>query len=365
VAYYGLRMLDEITARAEKANASSARTVFMTVVMPKCAEGMRPTQADLSAGEAVRLSLDPTLAANDHFVIRQALRIFQHYVWAISGGDLRLEPRFVTVDECVRVVYRGDPTYSGIDNANAAIDQVAEDVEATTDMWWVLYPSNVPAGPAFDDTTFITGGMGGRGRAPVFISDDLWLVRKPAHLGRGPYTDVERRVYSPQWLQHEFFHHLFRTWPELGLEAQGHQWFDRETWPDDFVGAWEPDYYAEALRKRLYQATPSIANALKTAAGHFDASILSAEDFVGSYERRPVENDWHRVSISLESGTLVWRNAAGASWPLSWSNAVLKTSPDAPYGQQTLAIEPKRDVSGEPLAAVSALYFSGEAYSKQ
>ncbi len=362
VAYYGLRMLDEITARAPAATTSSAHTLRMTVVLPKCAQGVRPINAELSQGETVQLSLHPTVTADDHSVIRQSLRIFQHYIWAITAGALRLEPRFVSVDHCVAVVYRANPAYSGIENESVAIDQVAADVQETTDMWWVLYPSNVPDGPQFDKVGFITGGMESRGRAPVFIADDLSLVRKPSHLGRGPYTDVERRLYLPQWLQHEFFHHLFRSWPTLGLEAQDHQWLDRKTWPPDFVGEWEPDYYAEALRKRLYQASPSLTRGLRVAIEVFDPSVLSAQDFVGSYERRPVENDWHRVTITLEAGELVWRNAGGGAWGLTWSNGTLVSAPDGPYGQQQLAIEARRDANGNPIREVRALRFNREDY---
>ena len=362
VAYYGLRMLDEIAAWGLMGSTTEARRIQMTVVMPRCAEGERPTNTSLTRGESVRLELHPDVLARDHFLIRQSLRIFQQYVWAISRGALRLDPRFELVEQCVRVRYSGNPSYAGIDDANSVIEALPEEVREQTDMWWVLYPSNVPSDPMFDDVAFITGGMGGRGRAPVFIIDDLWLVRKPPHLGRGIYSDVERRVYLPQWLQHEFFHHLYRTWPEFGLEDAPHQWFNRGTWPDDFVGAWEPDYYAESLRKRLYDATPSIAHALQTTVSDFDVTVLSTEDFVGSYERRPVQNDWHRVEIRLESDGLRWRNEAGAEWALTWSGGQLLSAEDSPYGQQALAIEPRRDASGQVTADVRALYFLGEAY---
>lgn len=364
VAYYGLRMLDEITQQAESASSITAKPLRMTVVMPRCAEGMRPTSADLSTGESVSLTLDPAIEAEDHRVVRQALRLFQHYVWAITGGALELEPSFVHVNECVSVVYRANPSYAGIADAQAAIDQVSDEVKLATDMWWVLYPSNVPSAPQFDAMAFITGGMGGRGRAPVFIIDDLWLLRKPAHLGKGPYTDVERRVYLPQWLQHEFFHHLFRTWPELELEKTGHQWFDRQTWPVDFVGDWEPDYYAEALHKRLYAAEPSIASALRIALPPFDARVLTPQDFVGSYERQPVENGWHSVTISLESGQLMWRNAADLTWALSWADGKLRSSASSPYGERLIEVVPQRDAEGSPLPAVQSLVMNGESYRR-
>ena len=49
---------------------------------------------------------------------------------------------------------------------------------------------------------------------------------------------------------------------KVKLEAGDHQWFDLSTWPDDFVGKWEPDYYAESIEKRLLDASPTLASGL-------------------------------------------------------------------------------------------------------
>ena len=91
------------------------------------------------------------------------------------------------------------------------------------------------------------------------------MKKRSPDQGEGNRTDVERRMYLPEWIQHEFFHHLFSSWPELGLEKTPHEWFTKANWPADFTGNEEEDYYAEALNKRLYQATPSIAQKLKRA----------------------------------------------------------------------------------------------------
>lgn len=47
---------------------------------------------------------------------------------------------------------------------------------------------------------------------PVFISEDNRIIKKKlneggvASIARGnERTDLERRMYSPEWLQHEFF----------------------------------------------------------------------------------------------------------------------------------------------------------------
>ena len=222
--------------------SSTSDPLLLTVVLVDCAMGERPTNVERTAGEPVRSTLDPRVLADDHFLIRQSLRLFQRYVHAITDGASSLEVAYHRVATCAAVGYSRDRPVSGLTDYTEPLRALPEEVTERTDFWWVLYPSNVPSDPIFDETAFITGGMGGYGAgAPVFIIDDLWLVRKPPHLGRGDYSEVERRVYLPQWLQHEFFHHLFRTWPQFALEATGHQWFDRSTWPSDFVGEWEPD----------------------------------------------------------------------------------------------------------------------------
>ena len=82
----------------------------------------------------------------------------------------------------------------------------------------VISHSAVQIGPEFEDDEFITGGMGADDKGgPLFIADDLWFVRKPYHLGEGVYSDIERRAYLPQWMQHEFYHHLYRIYPEFRL----------------------------------------------------------------------------------------------------------------------------------------------------
>ena len=83
-------------------------------------------------------------------------------------------------------------------------------------------------------------------------------------------------------------HHLYSVWPQFGLENADHQWFVRSTWPADFVGNSEPDYYAESLTKRLLGASPSIAEALQIP-DPVDMSVFPLTNLVGNYRREPVE----------------------------------------------------------------------------
>lgn len=190
---------------------------------------------------------------------------------------------------------------------------------------------------------------------PLFLSDDAWFTRKPEHLGEGAYTEAELRAYQPQWFQHEFMHHVYRTWPEFGLEDSDHQWFDRSTWPADFEGIWEPDYYAESLKKRLLTASPTLADGL-TAPEFADPSTLTVEAIVGKYERRPILNDWHIVSVDAEGDGLTWSNAAGVSWRLELRDEGLFTGTDCPYGVSEVLVESRE-------GSVTTLWF-GEAYHR-
>jgi len=67
------------------------------------------------------------------------------------------------------------------------------------------------------------------------------------------------------------------------------------------------------------------------------------EALVGTYERRPVENDWHRGRITIDRRdgagnptALRWTNAAGRSWVLTPQppGRALHTGPDNPYHER-------------------------------
>ena len=68
-------------------------------------------------------------------------------------------------------------------------------------------------------------------------------------------------------------------------------------------------------------------------------SDLTPESFVGVYERRPIENDWHLVEVVFEEGQLWWRNQAGVQWMLYFEEYYVRTGEDCPYGQQNLGLQ--------------------------
>ena len=353
VAYYGLRMLEQILSLGEQPETG---TLTMTAVVAPCATVTRPTLPDLEP-ETVELDIAPEILVNDARVLELSTQLFRRWVEAITGG-LKVDLRVFEMTECTTVDYTDDGAIVlSYPDSYGMIESVPSEIARDTDFWWVVAPSGVPGDGSGYNRHFITGGMGGYGAGrPLFLSDDAWFTRKVEHLGSGPYSEVELRAYQPQWFQHEFMHHLYRTWPEYGLEDTGHQWFDLSTWPSDFVGIWEPDYYYESITKRLLQATPPMAEEL-AAPNYLSMSTLSEDLLLGSYQRQPVLNAWHNVAVVLENNQLWWQNEAGVRWQLEIRDDQLWAGPDCPYGEQELL------VGGEG-TTVTGLWFGGEEYKR-
>ena len=378
-AYYGLRMLSDTTDWhvQNPGHGPALRTGRLTVILVGESNGIQPRNLiELNNGTGIfaQHTLDPLLLANGSSVVHESLHLFREYVVAMTEGKLGIETHILhlpDVDLPVEAKVVNGSNFAGLVDASQIWPFVsAQDIEET-DWWWILYPSHVPDQyPAFVNTEFITGGMGlGPNASPFFIIDDQWLVRKPPHIGTGPYSKVERDVYLPQWLQHEFFHHLFRTYPEFGLEDTPHQWFNRSTWPPDFVGRYEPDYYHESLYKRLQDATTPMVAALRYATAGAPWSSLSINDVLGSYQRNPVQNLWHNGTIQF-SPQLEWQNFAGVDWNLQddLANGQLLTGPDCPYfgtplGNQ-FSIELERDALGDFTTNLEGFSFNGELYER-
>lgn len=382
--YYALRML---TAMVDWRLASGVvgdvapRSARLTVLLVGETSGIEPTSLldlVLGQGQPVVHTLDPQVEADDHTVLHQSLQLFRDYVFAATESNLAVETHVLPLPQVSLPVEAtflpGGGKFAGLTNASQVFDHVSEADQEATDWWWVIYPSHVPEQyPDFATAEFITGGMGTGpdSLSPFFIIDDRWLVRKPPHLGSGAYSEVERRAYLPQWLQHEFFHHLFRTYPELGLEATPHQWFDLGTWPPDFVGQYEADYFHESLVKRLQLADPPLHVALRYATADAPWDRITLGDVLGAYERYPIENDWHVGTISLIGGTVLrWTNTAGVSWSLQADllEGALLTGPDCPYfgvpNAEEFSLQLEKDEIGDLLPSVDAFAFLGEKYTK-
>ncbi|MEL6545028.1 MAG: hypothetical protein AAFQ82_10415 [Myxococcota bacterium] len=363
--YYGMRMAREIERVSRTVVRNPTETLRMTVLLAECGEGRRPTSVDGSEFEEVRISIDPALRENNYRIVSHSLGLFRQYVSALTDFEAELEVAVEVVPGCFDIGYdiKAEFSYSGIDRAADVVDAASVQARENSDMFWVLYPSNVPTGSVFDDSAFITGGMGTYGARPLFIIDDLWLVRVPPHLGSGTMSDVERRAYLPQWLQHEYFHHLYREYPEFGLEETGHQWFDRNSWPDGFVGVFEPDYYAESLAKRLRGANRSLLTMMAVAPSRLAELPLGPEQLAGRYVRAPYENGFHGVDLSVTANGLLWSNDDDVSWNLTLRGGTLETASDSPYGAQEVGIR-FDEISERPIN-VTGLVFQGELYARE
>lgn len=371
-AYYGLRMLTEVVAQGGKP-AAEAEPIRLTLVLVGCSEGVIPdTRQDLAdgAGTQQRLALDPALVDNASAWTNQATWPFAQYVQAMTDGKLPLRVSVVHLpDTCVNVrVSEEGNRVAGPTNVGSVFEAIPDEIRADTHWWWVLHPSAVPTGSEFEGVEFITGGMGRHSTgAPMFLSDDKWLVRKPPHMGQGPWFDVERRIYFNQWLQHEFMHHLFLVYPEFELEVTGHQWFDRSTWPADFEGRYEPDYYDEALQKRLKGASTPLAVQLRYGVPPRGLwTDLPPSALMGTYQREPVTNGWHRGTIAHDGEALRWTNEAGVSWGLEadLEAGVLRTGADCPYDDD-FALVPMRDPqTGAWTTTLAGFRFNGELYAR-
>jgi hypothetical protein len=381
-AYYGLRMLSDTTEwRVQHPGFTQAsRTVRLTVVLAGSSSGIEPRNLqELQAGTGVPVQhpLEPALRADGSRIVHESLHLFREYVLAMTNGGLDVETRILDLpmlDVPVHAAALPGVFYAGPTNASDIWYSIPQNELAEADWWWLLYPSHVPEQyPDFQGAEFVTGGMGTGpiGRSPFFIIDDRWLVRKPPHLGSGPYSKLERDAYLPQWLAHEFFHHLFRTYPQFGLEDTPHEWFDLSNWPPDFVGRYEADYFHEALYRRLLGATPPLTSALRYATAGAPWGLFGVQDVLGAYERHPILNAWHIGMIQFGPG-LEWRNQAGVEWGLQddVANGRLLTGPDCPYfglgwNGSKFDVVLRRDALGDLLPEIEGFLFTGELYERQ
>ena len=401
--YSALRMLTDCTEwrlRAPPAGRPEPRAIRSTVVLVGRSSGKQPSSLqELRAGRGptVRHTLDRGLTERGREPIGQSLYLFTDYLQAITDGRLTVQVKVLPLPDLevpVEIVERSLPLASGTmgaifaDLAPDALPLIWRTVGSATiratDWWWVLYPSHVPGlRAAFPPATgFITGGtgVGPDGASPAFLIDDLWLLRVPGHLGSGPYSEAERRAYLPQWFQHEFFHHLFRTYPGLKLEGTSHQWFDRSAWPGDFEGRLEADYFSEAVHKRLRTVQPPLHVALRYAPPS-DAVLrqITPRMLCGRYRAEPVANQWLAGAIECPANprggsgqTLRWRNAAGVAWLLTFdgSEGLLRTGADDPYHAaepvrgRAFRIALRRNAEGDYKPRVAGFWFLNSFYAK-
>jgi len=375
-AYYGLRMMEDVVDFGLNGNPNvKAKKVNMKIVLVACSEGIQPTnntELKNGTGTFVTHEIDPLLKADDYRIVRQSLDFFTKYITAITKGSIEVNIEFVELNDlCLPVKVTTTKPYLAYDNIELVWGEMNQVAKDSADWWMVIYPSHVPEFPDFDNESFITGGMGSDYKGgPVFIADDKWIVRKPAHLGKGNYSDIERRIYLPQWLQHEFFHHLYRIYPDLKLEVNGHDWFNLNFWPPDFEGQFETDYYSETLHKRLQLDCVPLATKLITRKEQGLEALYNTftmNELLGLYSKDIIQNQWHEGDIISENGKYYWKNKANVKWEVTpdFTEGKLVTGGDSPYPGKDFFLELYRTVEGDFVPGAVALKYQGEFYKKR
>lgn len=394
--YYALRLLTDATTWRLRRQAAGLvvkpQPLVLTVLMPLKSLANNPaTLAELTAGAGPlrTRNLDARAAADNGLALREALWLYGEYLLACTDGRVQLQMRVwpLNMTAQLRVGESGGTGQVAFQNYDELFAAVPYTVRRTTDQWWLLYPGVVPQAPAIRDTTwFIAGGMSGHDKEPVFVSDDTWLLqrsRNNQYGAAGPSTTEDRLNYFPQWIHHEFFHHLAQRYPELALEPTSHNWFNRATWPADFVGVHEPDYFNEAMRRRVLAPDGGSAELARRLwhkrPGVAFFGLLDVQAILGRYEV-PVEgatNEWLRGVIERhpqagQAGVppLRWTNDAGVSWGLTpdvdaqgkLRSGVLTTGADNPYAATlpTMDVVLNMDFAAPKRSTVRAVWFGGD-----
>ena len=391
--YTGLLMLtDAFKWRLDPSSSGvHAHKLVLGVAIFGHSRGPYPrTKLELASGTApiVTHDLRPEITANDHQLVRDSLWLFGEYIEALTRGRLQLDPEMIDLPDVtvpVQMVNSGTPLAAPAWSVWPGIwPTILTHTAKQPEWWWTIYPSNVPDEyPDFVRSEFITGGNGFApdGKQLRLEIDDKWLVRRPPHMGKGAMTPIEIQTYMPMWLQHEFFHHVFGRYPELGLERTGHQWHQKANWPADFVGIFEPDYFYEAAHKRLMTgAVEPIATRLR-----YDSPspavirMLTLQSLLGKYSVKRPQNEWHTGQLTL-AGTdangnpvLRWTNSANVSWLLRprIETLSLLTGNDNPYASnpdasaREFSLRLARDADGDPVPRIASFSFLNATFEKQ
>ncbi len=374
--YPALVMLDEACRWRTSPESASVKPfpIVMTVLLFGHSEGIQPRNNEdfiANKGRQTIRDLDTSLLKGDFAKVRSVTWLFQEYFLAMTKGKANVQLNFVYLpEETVHIettaTKRGD-TWVGIavpekTRLTRQMAGIAKTLRQPTDWWWTIYPSFVPDEyPDFKTTEFISGGnsLGPDNRSLRLEADDRWLLRRPRHLGQGLYDPLEVEAYMPQWLAHEFHHHVFGRFANFDLEGTGHRYIFRDKWPTDFQGLFEPDYYREALHKRLLTATPPLNIRLRYVPPTAEQlNNIAFKNIAGVYRMDNAVNGWHEAIIEPEGQDengrqiLTWKNRAGAKWTLYVDGQTLVTGDDYPYRTEAksswhrLEMTLKRDDTG-------------------
>lgn len=425
--YAAMRMLDDIVTMETTVSSSPVvpKEVVLRVLLVERSSGLEyNTVADLSTGGGpgrVTADLDPRISENDYAIVRQSLDLFARYIKVVSQGYLSLDIQFYPIAASdlnleMAITHTEGNNYKirPINNAYQPIWDATNEIKDQTDWWYMIYPSlNLEDDPnptvtkaGFDNLRFVSGGVtqDADGR-PFIFSDDRFLIRKPADMGYGIYSDIERRVYMPQFFQHEFFHHLFGLYPgeTPDLEPTSHDWTKpgaEFSWPTSFnegencttapspvrYPRLEADYFHEALFNTLHQRTPSLAATLRhQTPGPTEFNNLAMTQLVGSYTQQTTTAGNNPLTVDLYLATAtdkyMWKytnpNAEGYNTEfevgsqLPEGKLLSQADPSDPVtswaaGKElTIKLRDERNpTTGNYTGAIEGIYLSGTLFQK-
>lgn len=322
--YMALILLTDSTAWRikEKTLAKPVQAMdwnFVALLVGK-SSGFMPANDDEAKegkGTPVSAEIDPLLLANDHRLLHDFVWLTREYYRAVTEGKINL--RFSVVHladlEFTVCAIGGPGGRSG--NLYKLKAAIPPDIAKAADWYWLIWPEiEPPPGSKYYLSSYDKGMTISSGTAAVphtqntlVYCDDHFVTREPHSADdRGPrkskdLRSLDRDISVPYWLQHEFNHDHFGRNKHLELEVTSNAWFKRDTWPKDFVGRFEPDYYHEAMFKRLQtQAKPSLAGYFirRTDFPELLAALKPA-DVVGRYARE-VEGGWGSGEIRAVPG---------------------------------------------------------------
>lgn len=344
-AYNGLRALDDVVNfhLTNSSPCSDPIAMNIKVVLVGKTSGLMPANPNqMTAGQGTQTTktLDGRLTANNNKLIEDLLFVFSGFIEASTKGVIKPNIEVIELPNfeylaSVKEVSTGKASAYG-DSYPDIWSSLQPEQKNSTDLWWIMYPSFVPgiggqastSTPNFNGTSFYTGGKDiAPTGAPVIWCDDIFFLEKQLHTGGGSITDIERRCYAAMWFQHEFFHHLFDAFPTFrnlrainssipvtpdNLEQSGHVWFTQSSWPSDFQGKFEADYFHEAMEKRLKEVVEGpLAERLIVRRDAVPSNILNSvpqSEIEGNYEALVVLNGYNEFSITKDGNKYVWEN---------------------------------------------------------
>lgn len=386
--YYALRMLtDTVNWKVKNNTVKNPKILQFTILIVDKTQGKQAQnkkEKDSNDGPIKINKIYPKIVESNYKIVRSSMWLFNEYINAITEGKVKVATKFVYLPK-VTIPVKCDTFCNPSDNyQDILLESISEEIKNETDFWWLIFPSHIGQ---FQDTYIkhlVNGGMGGFNKGPLFLIDDLSLIRKRTFPGTTSYRDEEHRAYFPQWMQHEFFHYLYRIYPEFELEKESHQWFDKKKWPSDFVGIFEPDYYHESLFKRIIPQKTLVNNFLIADKGKPFYKYITIDSVRGEYETRPVQNKWNIGKIQIrDKNKLEWKNEAGTKWQLlpNFNQGYLDTTKENPYfdsknvDKKSFRLKLKKDSNGDYIIKkdskgkqsieVDSFLFNGQFYYKK